>query len=247
MKIENLHPTYLFVGQQEQLVEHAEKFVAAQLCKTSGCKGSCTSCKQVQQRQHYALLWISPEKDYTVDDIAGVFAKTMYALDPDEKFFFVLDKTHTLNQATANRLLKVLEEPPTGFHFILLTHNEQAMLTTIISRSFVQHLQAPASMQMHPLIDFFTNDMKNCDPIGFDQALRTHKLTDSESITLAESIYLFYAQSITKHHTKEKVLDDKTAARNMARADYLQEQMKKPPQSGSSKIFWKNLYMGFPG
>lgn len=246
MKTKNLHPTYLFVGQQKQLVDHAEQFVAQQLCKKENCKSTCVSCKQIKQRQHQSLLWISPEKDYTVDDISAIFAKATYALDPDELFFFVLEKTHTLNQATANRLLKILEEPPKGFHFILLTHNEQAMLATIISRSFIEHLDSPNTIEMHPLVDFFINEMKMCDPSAFEQALRKHKLTDSESLALAESIYQFYAKNISKHHTKERILDAKMLDTTISRAEFLQEQLKKPPQSGSSKIFWRNLYMGFP-
>ena len=42
-----------------------------------------------------------------------------------------------LNRTTANKLLKILEEPPEDVHFILTTDRLSAMLPTIVSRASI--------------------------------------------------------------------------------------------------------------
>lgn len=243
----NLHPAYLFVGPQATLQATAEQFIRQYLCaKEKNERCSCVACKQIQQRQHHALVWISPAKDYTVDDITIIFEKTKFSLDATSKFFFVLSKAHTLTQATANRLLKILEEPPAGYHFLLLTDNEEALLTTILSRCVIQHVQAPHEAQQHPLLSFFTDENKLIDPFGFEQTLQKYKLTDTESKALFETVFNHYATLINNHSSANNTLPSNKLDYYHKVIAFLQEFMAKPPQSGSSNIFWKTVYMLFP-
>lgn len=251
-----LHPTYLFVGPQQQLEEHALQFLRQHLCPTPDmqhkqsllAQQNCITCTQLYKRQHHSIVWIEPEKDYTVNDIEIIFEKTTFALDPGQRLFFILNNTHTFNQATANRLLKVLEEPPTGYHFLLLTHNENAMLPTIVSRSLVQHLHVQHTQHTHPLIDFFIHEKKLTDPFGFEATLRKEKPTDSESISLAETIFHHYTSRIHQHYqgAASSASHANELRLHQQRAAFLEECMKKPPQSGSSGLFWKNTYLLFP-
>jgi DNA polymerase-3 subunit delta' len=48
--------------------------------------------------------------------------------------WILVEEAHRLNEASGNILLKTLEEPPTGTHFILVTHRPEALLQTIRSR-----------------------------------------------------------------------------------------------------------------
>ncbi len=48
--------------------------------------------------------------------------------------WILVEEAHRLNEASGNILLKTLEEPPTGTHFILVTHRPEALLPTIRSR-----------------------------------------------------------------------------------------------------------------
>ena len=47
---------------------------------------------------------------------------------------FVIEQAETMNDATANRMLKTLEEPPAYAHLILLTDRPGELLATISSR-----------------------------------------------------------------------------------------------------------------
>ncbi len=158
-------PAQLIVGNQDLLASHVETMLQKTFCPTlttnpeqSGC--FCTECRKIKNRQHPFIVWIYPEKDYTVDDIEIIFDRVRFALDQDQKFFFILDKVQTLTASTANRLLKVLEEPPTGYHFILLTTNTEAILPTIISRCVVVELEQQAldlPIDQHPLCIYLFN------------------------------------------------------------------------------------------
>lgn len=48
--------------------------------------------------------------------------------------WIVVEEAHRLNESSGNILLKTLEEPPPGAHFILVTHRPEAVLQTIRSR-----------------------------------------------------------------------------------------------------------------
>ena len=48
--------------------------------------------------------------------------------------WIVVEEAHRLNESSGNILLKTLEEPPAGAHFILVTHRPEALLQTIRSR-----------------------------------------------------------------------------------------------------------------
>ena len=242
-----LHPAYLFVGPQGKLERYAEQFIRQHLCvkqKTAAC--TCINCKKIQQRQHHALVWISPSKDYTVDDIEIIFDTIKFSLDHGQKFFFVLNHAQTLNLATANRLLKVLEEPADGYHFMLLATNEQALLPTIVSRCLIQHIQEAHDQQDHQIITYLTDERKLHDPLGFEQVLQKYKPTDTESKELLETILNHYMNALHNHFLKKQTLSDAQVDYYNHVIAFLQEYAQKPPQSGSSGIFWKTVYLLFP-
>lgn len=96
--------------------------------------GICPTCLRVERGQHESILWIEPEKDQirlqqsqTVLDFLSLQSLTPYR-------FVVIERADTLNSQSANCLLKVIEEPPKGTCFFLLTTNATALLPTIASR-----------------------------------------------------------------------------------------------------------------
>jgi len=58
---------------------------------------------------------------------------SMSSSEPGKKIFIIFD-TEAMNDAAANSLLKVLEEPLEGVHFILVSSRKEAVKQTILSR-----------------------------------------------------------------------------------------------------------------
>ncbi len=99
------------------------------------------------------------------------------AITPQELAFrfFIIDMAHTMTVEAQNALLKILEEPPKGVFFILLSQNSSALLATVRSRAPVLRLE---TFDTDELSDYLVqnNDkarkMSQSDPNGFDMLLR---------------------------------------------------------------------------
>ena len=246
MNKQTLIPTQLFIGQEDILIEETEKLLLENFCKTKDGGCFCSQCRKIKNNQHESVVWLKPEKDYSVKDIEIIFEKIGFALDDGQNFFFVLQKAHTLNNTCANRLLKVLEEPPTGYNFILQTNNINLILPTIVSRCHIVNFASKSdeTQTTHPLLQFFCNQ-KLDDPINFEKELKKYALTDSQSIELANDLMSFFAQKIINFYS-EKNTENEQIKYYEEVIEYLKEKLQKPPQSGSSNLFWKNIFLSFP-
>jgi len=232
-------PAQLIIGPKELAIAYGENVIQKAFCASQKPECFCHECRKIKHRQHPSLVWISPAKDYTIDDIEIVFERSRFALDEGQQFFFVFDNVHTLTAATANRLLKVLEEPPAGYNFLLLTHNSHAVLPTIISRCLLVQLtsvQAGTTFS-DPLLDYFMVSSKRSDPLGFESELKKQNFTDSTSV---ERVHDLIALLIEKTRNGQPDSYDNQVLR------FLTDALRKPPQSGSSDLFWKHLFLNFP-
>jgi DNA polymerase III delta prime subunit len=242
---QTLIPTQLFVGAQDTLVEKTEELLQKTFCnkKTSDCY--CSQCRKIKNNQHESIVWINPEKDYTVKDIEIIFEKINFALDEGQSFFFILQKANNLNLACANKLLKILEEPPTGYNFILHTNNLNSILPTIVSRCHITNFAGEQDLDLyHPIANFFYNN-EFSKPAEFEKELKNLHLTPSESTEILNNMINYFSLKIIEHY-KEPIKDNVQLKYNKKVLAYLKEKMRKPAQSGSANLFWKNLYLSFP-
>ncbi len=239
-----LIPTQLFVGNGIDLIQHVEQYLQQRLCSNpqepAGC--FCTSCRQIKNHQHQKLLWLKPERDYKLQDIEVIFERTAFSLDQNDHYFFVLEQADTFNVATGNRLLKLLEEPPTGYNFILMTNNEDAILKTIVSRCHIVRLdQTQEDASLHPLLAFFMIPHRRDDPFAFEQLIKQLHLSDNQSVQLANQLMNQLFQKMTLAYEQ----DIEIVETYQGLLSIVQKALLKPPQSGSSEIFWKNIYLQF--
>ncbi len=90
--------------------------------------------------------------------------------------FFIVDMAHTMTTEAQNALLKILEEPPKGVFFILLSQNSAALLTTVRSRAPVLKLQTFDVPELYEYItsaDEKAKKISERDPEGFEMLLRS--------------------------------------------------------------------------
>jgi DNA polymerase-3 subunit delta' len=100
--------------------------------------GECTQCRKIDAGTHPDVLKLGLEDDASEIKIAQVrgLLQTL-GLRPLEgrNKVFLIDPADAMNPASANALLKGLEEPPENSYFILLSPNPQSLLVTVRSRS----------------------------------------------------------------------------------------------------------------
>ena len=103
------------------------------LCKTKSEKCKCVSCKRFKIG-HPDFLCVGRNSKIKVADVDSIidFCSTTPFLS-DSKIT-VLDNAHNMTVEAANRLLKLLEEPPLNYSFFLITSNPEAIIPTVTSR-----------------------------------------------------------------------------------------------------------------
>lgn len=97
--------------------------------------GECRSCRRILLDQHPDFLRISPVNGILrIDSIRDLSERLMRRPHEARMRFVILEEAETLNRESANALLKILEEPPDGTYFILLSSHPHWLLETIRSR-----------------------------------------------------------------------------------------------------------------
>ncbi len=99
--------------------------------------GACTSCIQVEHKNHPDVIWVSHEKAgvISVGEIREQIVNTMDVMPYKGPYkIYIVDEAEKMNLAAQNAILKTIEEPPEYGIILLLTTNRGAFLTTILSR-----------------------------------------------------------------------------------------------------------------
>jgi len=115
------------------------KFIKSFLCDSNGDKPCfiCLSCSRVDALSHGNLLLIAKEKEkqnISIENMRTVHQFISLKSIDDKLRFIVIDDAHLMSEEAMNSLLKVLEEPPMGIIFILITSSINSLLQTIRSR-----------------------------------------------------------------------------------------------------------------
>ena len=133
------------VGKRRVALELAQR----ELCFRKNACGACEACRLFAGEDLPVelpnLLRIAPEGKAGLIKIGavrdsdlvegGVIRWASLAPPPGCHRWILVEDAHRLNGGAANMLLKTLEEPPLGTHFLLITHRPEAVLQTIRSRA----------------------------------------------------------------------------------------------------------------
>ena len=134
---------WLFVGPEGVGRRPAAfAFAAALNCSSGGMGcGECVSCAKVLRWAHPDVHLVVPEgQQILVDQIRGsatdrgIIPEAFRSPIEGAAKVFVIEDAAQMNPHAANALLKVLEEPPAGVVFLLVTADPDALPETVASR-----------------------------------------------------------------------------------------------------------------
>jgi len=236
---DKIPPAQLWIGSHEELSAKTEEFLQKHFCTHNAC-GICSTCRHIRERQFHSAIWLYPEKRYTLDQIKTIFETISFALADDQEFFFVIQKADCLTTASSNSLLKSVEEPPRGYHFIFLAERKDLILPTIRSRCTIQtHLVLTTEHEKENLLAFFKVDSTH-NSVEFTKTLDSLKPNEQESTELLNNLSIYW-MNITKKAIIDR--DKETSMEATRKFNIIKKALLKPPMPGSSKIFWKNLFL----
>jgi DNA polymerase III gamma/tau subunit len=234
-------PAFLICGENNAIVDYTKKFLQRNFCKRKiSPECVCYDCCKISNNQHHNVVWFSNESEYTKDSFELIFEKTFFILEDNELFFFVIDNAENMNITTANKMLKILEEPPRGYHFILLTKNIHFIIETIRSRCYIIELNEQSSTQYNDEIySFFTSSINNFSHFELEKILLRKKPGHRQSLIILQELVAFFSQNIKNNH--QLSYQDSS----YEKLKILTSLLHSPPKSGGSKLLWKYLFMQF--
>jgi DNA polymerase-3 subunit delta' len=141
--------------------------------------GTCASCNWLAQSHHPDFRLLTPEQESdSGDEVSAATSSRKSQISiaqiRDLSSFLELSShqtggyrvvlihpAETLNPASANALLKILEEPPAGVIFLLVSHQPQRLLPTILSRC--HKIDMPMPRQDDALVWLKQQNVKDAD------------------------------------------------------------------------------------
>jgi DNA polymerase III delta' subunit len=140
LKKERVAHAYLFIGPSgvgRKLT--AKVFAAALNCEGTGAApcGQCVACRQIAEGRHPDVQTIVPTKrssTISVEQIETIVPLVYMRPVKGKNKVFIFSEADRLGLASANKMLKMLEEPPSSTIFIMVTERPENMLPTVASR-----------------------------------------------------------------------------------------------------------------
>lgn len=167
----------LFAGEEGV----GKKRFALEIARTLNCRtpkdgeacGVCSSCVRSKKLNYperddadewTQIIWtdhpdvglvVAPKRVLRVEQMRQIEKEANFRPFEGKARVFLIDEADKLNDASANALLKVLEEPPRTSHLILITARPAMLLPTILSRCQMIRFAplAPAEIESHLLKD----------------------------------------------------------------------------------------------
>jgi len=235
MNNKTIPPAQLWLGSQNATREIIENYLQTIFCAHNACH-TCHVCIQIRNKQHASITWISPEKNYTLEQLEPLFHTISFTLNDNEHYFFIIEKADTLTTACANKLLKPMEEPPQGYHFILTAEYKDQVLPTIFSRCTIH---TATEKNILPEDNFLVESLtsKLLSPIEFAKVLDTINPTEQESLRFLDDIFAYWI-----YYYKNK-----STVKNQRHVEHIITLLKKAymqlPMPGSCTFFWHNIYL----
>ncbi len=177
------------------------------------------------------------ENLYTVAHVETVLQTLSLSLDPERHFFIIFERAELFHHASAQRLLKSIEEPPTGYHFILLARRKHGILSTIASRCLIEQYSS-IDTQKPPLFEYFI-ESSSVSAAEFAQLLSRQKVTEAQVYDYLDALMGHWHERLVS--TSEDESYDHAKAQKALHI--IEDARGILPMSGSANLFLKNLFM----
>ena len=134
----------IFEGKAEETGRLADSFVKAALClKQDGdACGSWVSCRKFDSGNSEDVFSIGSEGTVRDKDVEALISAAMKKSYTGRPVFLMVRGAERMTLRAQNRLLKTLEEPPSGVKILLLTENAELLAQTVRSRCVLFRLRS---------------------------------------------------------------------------------------------------------
>lgn len=121
--------------------QFAARLAAALVCENETLAeqpcGHCRACNLVAASTHPDIHWLEPEeqgKNIRIDAVRDLIGRSTLTTQARGSRVFLISPAHAMNRASANALLKTLEEPTSSSSLVLVSSQPHLLPATIRSR-----------------------------------------------------------------------------------------------------------------
>ena len=145
------------IGKKMLALHFAKTF----LCKSADKKpcGICESCRLMDIENNsfahpdfYLLTAEEAGKDIKIEQVKEMAKQAAFAPVLSKHKVCIIDDAGQMTAEAANSLLKLLEEPPPGWLFILITQQAERLLPTVLSRVVRLRFDAPDNSAVQQIL-----------------------------------------------------------------------------------------------
>lgn len=226
LPLTNIPPIQLWIGESD-FKQTLEEYLCSLLCATKERCFACNQCQLILKQQHTSVLFLHPP--YTLETLEPIKERIEFILADNELYFFIIPSAEKLLTATANALLKSLEEPPKGYHFILQTNQQESILPTVCSRSVIFHFKKNNTLEIEEDLQFLYDYFTAKTIIAADtflKLLETHAITEQQTTQLLTKLLAFF---LGNHHEILHAV--------------IFEHLQNIDHTTNIKLLWKNLFL----
>lgn len=237
------HHAHVWIGNSQVIQNQTIAQLQQILCPKQGCS-NCSVCQQIAQHQHPWINWLQPDGSYTLSQMDEILEAVRFKLHNNEQRFFIFTQADDLTINCNNRLLKTIEEPHTGYYFIFLITRTDAILPTLTSRCFVKEFDQTTHEHAYEEIikPFVTATWGN--PLEFIKLLDKHEIKERETKNVIDIlIQTFHNKLRIIHQQKSNQVDQMLQITD--KILILKQALMQLQAPGSTKLFWKNIYLQF--
>lgn len=165
--------SYLFIGNKGiGKTLFAKEFAKAILCQSEPEKKPCGQCKSCLEFDHlnhpdFYDVCLGDENSIKIETIRKLQEKVQELPIVSQRKVYIIEDCEAMTTEAQNSLLKTIEEPPEFVNIILVTANENRILTTIQSRCtkiYFQNIEDNTLRQYllehHHINNISNNDLK---------------------------------------------------------------------------------------
>ncbi len=128
-------------GMGAGLADQARQFLKAAHCASGTACGTCVDCQRDYTAPQVDIIIVeTATKSITVDAIRDLSPQVQYGPSHYPTLWVLIPQADRMTPQAGNALLKLIEEPPAGVHFLLTAYRPWMLLPTIRSRSILRYL-----------------------------------------------------------------------------------------------------------
>ncbi|MBV9454665.1 MAG: DNA polymerase III subunit gamma/tau [Rubrobacter sp.] len=199
---------YLFSGPRGTGKTSTAKVLAMSLnCEkgpTPQPDGTCESCRAIINNSSFDVLEMDAASNRGIDEIRDLRDKVNLAPAQGRMKVYIIDEVHMLTPEASNALLKMLEEPPEYFIFVLATTEKHKVLPTIISRCQSFDFRRPGVAQLsEKLCEIAEAEDIEAEPAALTLIAREGKGSFRDAESLLDQLASFTEGPITAASVRE--------------------------------------------